>query len=63
MGLFRILAMMLRAVFGNWTNLAAENLALRRQLSVLQRSVATASNATQILHLIRFGDIDDSLIT
>ena len=39
MGVFRILATLIRAFFTNPANLAAENLALRHQLTVLQRSV------------------------
>ena len=39
MGVIRILMMLFRAFFGNPANLAAENLALRHQLTVLQRSV------------------------
>ena len=39
MGVIRILMMLFRAFFGNRANLAAENLALRHQLTVLQRSV------------------------
>lgn len=39
MGVFQIWMMLLRAFFGNPANVAAENLALRYQLDVLQRSV------------------------
>ena len=39
MGVFRILAMLVRAFFGNRANVAAENLTLRHQLTILQRSV------------------------
>jgi len=39
MGVFRILMMLFRAVFGNPANVAAENLVLCHQLTVLQRSV------------------------